>query len=243
MKLFIVEDNQAGAELGYKIIEESLNQGEVKVMGLATGSTPVTLYERIVASDLDFSDIVSVNLDEYVGIGADHDQSYNYFMHKHLFDKKPFKANYLPNGLNENAEEECARYDAIIEANPIDIQILGIGENGHIGFNEPGSSFDSKTSKVKLTESTILANARMFEKVEDVPQYAYSMGIHSIMQSKKIILFAYGSKKAEAIRATLEGPVDEAMPASILQKHDDVIIICDKEAGSALSTETIEKFA
>ena len=243
MKLFLVEDNQAGAELGYEIIEKSLKQGDVKVMGLATGSTPITLYERIVASDLDFSDIVSVNLDEYVGIGADHDQSYNYFMNKHLFSKKPFKANYLPNGLNTNAEEECARYDAIIEANPIDIQILGIGENGHIGFNEPGSSFDSKTSKVTLTESTILANARMFEKVEDVPHYAYSMGIHSIMQSKKIILFAYGAKKAEAIRATLEGPVDESMPASILQKHEDVIIICDKEAASTLSAETIQKFA
>lgn len=243
MKLFLVENDQVGAELGYEIIEKAIKNGDVNVMGLATGSTPVTLYERICASDLDFTDIVSVNLDEYVGIGADHDQSYNYFMHKHLFDKKPFKVNYLPNGLNENAEEECARYEAIIAENPVDIQILGIGENGHIGFNEPGTSFDSNTSKVQLTESTILANARMFDKVEDVPHYAYSMGIQTIMKSNMIILFAYGAKKADAIQASLEGPVDESMPASILQNHKDVIIICDTAAASKLSKETIEKLA
>ncbi len=243
MKLFLVENDLVGAELGYEIIEKAMKNGDVKVMGLATGSTPISLYDHISASDLDFTDIVSVNLDEYVGIGADHDQSYNYFMHKHLFNKKPFKVNYLPNGLNENAEEECARYEEIIAENPVDIQILGIGENGHIGFNEPGTSFDSNTSKVQLTESTILANARMFDKVEDVPNYAYSMGINTIMKSKKIILFAYGAKKADAIHASLEGPVDESMPASILQKHNDVIIICDKEAASKLSKETIEKLA
>lgn len=243
MKLLVVDNNQVGAERGYEIISDAMTQGNVKVMGLATGSTPVTLYERIVASDLDFSDMVSVNLDEYVGIGGDHDQSYHYFMNKHLFSKKPFKANYLPNGLNENAEEECSRYDEIIENNPIDIQILGIGENGHIGFNEPGTPFDSTTSKVELTESTILANARMFDSIDDVPRYAYSMGIKSIMQAKQIIIFAYGAKKAEAIKATLEGPVDESMPASILQKHDNVIVICDHDAVSLLSKETIEKLA
>lgn len=239
MKLHIVKDNQVGAELGYEIIAEAMKSGSLNVFGLATGSTPITFYERLVASDLDFSDVVSVNLDEYVGIGADHDQSYHYFMNKHLFSKKPFKANYLPNGLNENAKEECARYDEIIAQNPVDIQILGIGENGHIGFNEPGTSFDSTTSKVQLTESTIKANARMFDSIDDVPRFAYSMGIKSIMSAKKIILFAYGEKKADAIKATLEGPVQEDMPASILQKHENVIVICDEAAASKLSEKTL----
>lgn len=239
MKLHIVKDNQVGAELGYSIIKEAKEAGKLNVFGLATGSTPVTFYERLVASDLDFTDTISVNLDEYVGIGADHNQSYHYFMNQHLFSKKPFKANYLPNGLNENAEEECKRYDEIIANNPIDIQILGIGENGHIGFNEPGTPFESTTSKVELTESTILANARMFDSIDDVPRYAYSMGIQSIMGAKKIILFAYGEKKADAILATLEGPVVESLPASILQQHDDVIVICDEAAASKLTNKTL----
>lgn len=243
MKLHIVDNNLVGAELGYKIIEHGLHHDNVKVLGLATGSTPITLYERLVASDLDFSQTVSVNLDEYVGIGSDHEQSYHYFMHKHLFNQKPFKVSYLPNGLNADAQDECARYDAIIEANPMDIQILGIGENGHIGFNEPQTPFDSKTSKVALTESTILANARMFDSIDDVPKFAYSMGIQSIMSSKKIVLFAYGAKKAEAIKGTVEGPISIDLPASALQNHPDVTIICDAEAASLLSQEAIAKFA
>ncbi len=234
MKLFVVKDNQEGAELGYNIIREALVSGNLNVFGLATGSTPISLYDRITASDLDFTNVVSINLDEYIGIGADHIQSYNYFMNKHLFGKKPFKANYLPNGLEEDAAKECARYDQIIAENPIDIQILGIGENGHIGFNEPGASFDSLTEKVALTESTIIANSRMFDSIDEVPKFAYSMGIKSIMTAKTIILFAYGEKKADAIYKMMEETPTEALPASALQNHDNVIVIVDEQAASKL---------
>ena len=234
MKLFVVKDNQEGAELGYNIIREALVSGNLNVFGLATGSTPISLYDRITASDLDFTNVVSINLDEYIGIGADHIQSYNYFMNKHLFGKKPFKANYLPNGLEEDAAKECARYDQIIAENPIDIQILGIGENAHIGFNEPGTPFDAPTQVVELTESTINANKRNFEKVEDVPTTAISMGIGSIMKSKKIILMAFGEAKAEAIANTINGGITVDVPASVLQNHADVTIIIDEAAASKL---------
>ena len=142
----------------------------------------------MIASDIDFSNITSVNLDEYVGIGGDNDQSYRYFMNEHLFNKKPFKETFVPDGTNPDAEAETARYEKIIDEHPIDIQILGLGINGHIGFNEPGSPLDGKTSKVSLTESTIEANARFFEKEEDVPRYAYSMGIGSIMKDRKSVV-------------------------------------------------------
>ncbi|QIK69762.1 glucosamine-6-phosphate deaminase [Erysipelothrix sp. HDW6C] len=237
MKLFVVKDNQEGAELGYNIIREELENGRLNVFGLATGSTPISLYDRITASDLDFTNVVSINLDEYIGIGADHDQSYHYFMNEHFFSKKPFKANYLPNGLETDAAKECARYNAIIAENPIDVQILGIGENGHIGFNEPGASFDSLTEKVSLTESTIEANARNFASIDDVPRYAYSMGIKSIMSAKKIILFAYGEKKADAIHAMLEVAPSTDCPASALQNHADVIVIADEKAAAKLTNK------
>lgn len=235
MKIHIVKDNIEGAELGYSIIKEALENKSLNVFGLATGSTPISFYDRLTASDLDFTDVVSVNLDEYIGIGADHDQSYHYFMNEHLFAKKPFKVNYLPNGLETDAKKECDRYDAIIASNPIDIQILGIGENGHIGFNEPGASFDSTTEKVSLTESTIQANSRNFNSIDDVPRFAYSMGIKSIMSAKKIILFAYGEKKADAIKGMIEDTPTTDLPASALQNHQDVIVIVDEAAASKLT--------
>ncbi|CAM4159491.1 glucosamine-6-phosphate deaminase [Erysipelothrix inopinata] len=234
MKLYVVEDNIEGAKLGYDIIAKELKDGNLNVFGLATGSTPITFYNELTASDLDFTNTVSVNLDEYIGLAADHDQSYHYFMNEHLFAKKPFKANYLPNGLEENAEVECARYNKIIADNPIDVQILGIGENGHIGFNEPGASFDSLTEKVALTESTIKANSRNFASIEDVPRFAYSMGIKSILSAKKIVLFAYGEAKKDAIYGMLEETPSTDLPASALQNHDDVIVIVDKQAASRL---------
>lgn len=164
MKIIKVKDNVEGGKVAFDIIKEEMLKGNVKTLGLATGSTPETLYQEMVKSDLDFSDLNSVNLDEYVGLEASNDQSYDYFMRKHLFDAKPFKNNYLPNGVAENGAKECARYDQVIADNPIDIQILGIGENAHIGFNEPGSSFEGTTAEVQLTESTIEANSRNFAK-------------------------------------------------------------------------------
>lgn len=233
MKVIKVTDQFEGAKVAFDMIQEAMKQN-IKTLGLATGSTPEALYKEMVESDVDFSHMTSVNLDEYVGLGSDDPQSYHYFMREHLFDKKPFKETFLPNGLATDAKKECERYDAILESHPIDIQILGIGENGHIGFNEPGSSFDGKTSEVNLTESTIEANSRNFSDISEVPTKAYSMGIGSIMQANKIILLAYGTKKAEAIYQTIKGPITELVPASALQVHPDVTIIVDEEAGSKL---------
>lgn len=234
MKITIVKNPETGAQEAFKIFKNELDNG-AKVFGLATGSTPITTYEKIVDSDLDFSNSVSVNLDEYVGLSADDEQSYSYFMHKHLFDAKPFKESNLPNGLAKDADAEAKRYDKIIEDNPIDLQILGIGQNGHIGFNEPGTPAELLTHKVKLTESTVKANARFFDDEKDVPRYAYSMGIASILKSKHILLEAFGSSKADAVKAMIEGPVTEDVPASFLQNHDNVTVILDEEAASKLS--------
>lgn len=237
MKVYIVEDMNAGAELGYSIIRKEFDEGRLNVFGLATGSTPVTMYQKFTESDVDFSNTIAINLDEYIGIGHDHEQSYATFMRNNLFDVKPFKKTYLPNGLNEDAKAECDAYDAIIAANPIDVQVLGIGTNGHIGFNEPGASFDSLTEKVALAQETIEANARFFDNIDDVPKFAYSMGIKSILGAKKIVLFAYGEAKADAIYKMLEETPTTDLPASALQNHDDVIVIVDKAAASKLDAD------
>ncbi|SMH67946.1 N-acetylglucosamine-6-phosphate isomerase [Latilactobacillus curvatus] len=234
MKIIKVKDQVEGGQKGFEIFKEGL-ANNAKVFGLATGSSPIKFYETLVASDLDFTGCTSVNLDEYVGLSADDDQSYHYFMKKNLFDKKPFAKSYLPNGLASDISAELKRYDQVIADNPVDIQILGIGQNGHIGFNEPGAAFDSNTQEVQLTESTIKANARFFENEADVPTKAISMGIGSILKAKKIVLFAYGESKAEAIKGTVEGPQTTDVPASALQLHDDVTIIVDEAAASLLS--------
>ncbi|GEP19225.1 glucosamine-6-phosphate deaminase [Pediococcus argentinicus] len=233
MKVLIVKSDVEGGKEGYKVFADEKKNG-AKVFGLATGSTPVTTYKEIVASDLDFSNDTSVNLDEYVGMSGDNEQSYRYFMQSHLFDFKPFKESFLPNGLAENPDEEVKRYDKVIDEHPIDLQILGIGRNGHIGFNEPGTSRDVTTHKVPLTQSTIDANARFFEREEDVPKFAYSMGLASIMKSKHIILEAFGAEKADAVKGMIEGPDTVDLPASILQNHPNVTVIIDEAAASKL---------
>ena len=179
--------------------------------------------------------MTSVNLDEYVGLDGSNDQSYRYFMTKHLFGEKPFKENFLPNGKATDLEAEAKHYDQIIEENPIDWQILGIGQNGHIGFNEPGTPAEITTHVVDLQESTIKANARFFESEADVPRKAISMGLASIMKSKNIVLMAYGKEKAEAIKGMVEGEVTTELPASILQNHANVTVIADEAAVSLLS--------
>lgn len=231
MKIIKVKDKNEGGKKAFELVKEAAEQG-AEVFGLATGSTPETLYHELVESDLDFSDKISINLDEYVGLEADHPQSYHTFMQEKLFYKKPFKESHVPNGME--GPEETARYEELIEEHPIDLQILGIGVNGHIGFNEPGTPFGSKTHKVALTDETIESNKRFFESKEEVPKFAYSMGIGTIMSAKKILLLAYGQNKAEAIKATVEGPVTEKVPASILQEHPDVTVIVDEEAASLL---------
>ncbi|CRH90067.1 Glucosamine-6-phosphate deaminase [Chlamydia trachomatis] len=233
MKVITVKDQVEGGKVAFELLKEKLDQG-AKVLGLATGSTPIEFYKEIVASDVDLSLLVSVNLDEYVGLSADDEQSYAYFMKENLFAEKPLKVSYLPNGLAENPAEEALRYNQILAENPIDFQILGIGRNGHIGFNEPGASFEGVTRVVDLTPSTIAANARFFQDENQVPKQAYSMGIANIMASKTIVLMAYGAEKADAVYGMVNGPVTEELPASILQKHADVVVIVDQAAAAKL---------
>lgn len=234
MKVIVVKSQQEGAEIALDLLKNKLATG-AQVLGLATGSSPIEFYKNIRQSDLDFSEVTSVNLDEYVGLDEESDQSYAYFMKEQLFSAKPFKRSYLPNGLASDVAAEAERYNQVLAEHPIDFQILGIGRNGHIGFNEPGAPFDGQTHLVDLAPSTIEANARFFDNPEEVPKQAISMGIANIMAAKTIVLMAYGQEKADAIKATVEGPVTEDVPASVLQNHDDVVLIIDEAAASKLT--------
>ena len=234
MNIIEVKDQVEGGKIAFDLLKEKLQEG-AQTLGLATGSSPLEFYKQIRESDLDLSSLTSVNLDEYVGLTGDDPQSYRYFMEKNLFDAKPFKESYLPLGVEETADQEVERYNQILHEHPVDLQILGIGRNGHIGFNEPGTPFDSQTHLVQLDASTIEANSRFFDKIEDVPTQAISMGIANILAAKSIVLFAYGESKAQAIKGTVEGEKSPEVPASALKGHPDVTIIADKEALSLLS--------
>lgn len=211
------------------------------VLGLATGSTPIGLYAQLVEwykkGDLDFSKISTVNLDEYKGLDRENDQSYYYFMHDHLFNHvniRPECTN-VPNGMEPDAEKECRRYEALIDSlGGADLQLLGLGHNGHIGFNEPAPVFEKATHCVDLTESTIEANKRFFASAEDVPKQAYTMGIGTIMKAKKILVVVSGEDKAEIVAKAFTGEVTPQVPASILQMHQDVTVVADKAALSKL---------
>ena len=214
------------------------------VLGLATGSTPIGMYENLVKlnknGDIDFSEVRTFNLDEYYNLPKNNDQSYHYFMHKNLFDHININpANvHIPNGMTDDVNAECKRYDELIkEADGVDIQVLGIGNNAHIGFNEPTINFEKGTHLVELEESTIEANSRFFDNIGDVPKKAITMGIGSIFKSRKIMLIATGENKAEAIYNTVYGKVVPEVPASILQFHSDIVLILDKEAAKLLKEE------
>ena len=207
------------------------------VLGLATGSSPVGTYQELVAKyergELDFSQVKTVNLDEYVGLTKDHEQSYAYFMRDNLFDHVNIDQNNcnIPDGMNPDADAECARYDAIIDAfGGADLQLLGLGPNGHIGFNEPADEFKKGTHQVMLTKETIDANARFFADREDVPKSAYTMGIGSIMKAKRVLLVANGKGKAQAVKDCFFGPICPQAPGSILQLHPDFTLVVDEEA-------------
>lgn len=211
------------------------------IFGFATGDTPIGMYQCLVEIHqhfgIDFSQATSFNLDEYVGLAPDNPQSYHAFMQNHFFQYMNFRREciHVPNGLAENIPEECAQYDKTIrEAGGIDLQILGIGRNAHIGFNEPADGFTRGTHEVILKSSTIQANARFFSSVEDVPRRAISMGIGAIMQAKRIVLLASGSEKAEAVYKAVHGLVSSQAPASVLQFHPAVTLIVDKAAGAKL---------
>ncbi len=210
------------------------------VLGHATGSTPLGLYAELVKlnkeGNLSYARAVSFNLDEYVGLDGTHDQSYRYFMNTNLFDHIDIRKDYtfVPSGI-DTSDEAAAAYDAAIEeAGGIDIQLLGIGKNGHIGFNEPGTPFGSKTHVVELTESTRKANARFFKSLDEVPTHAVTMGIRTVMNARSIILIALGEGKADIIKKTIQGEVTPEVPASVLQLHPDVEFYLDYEAASLL---------
>lgn len=202
------------------------------VLGLATGSTPVGTYKRLIElcnnGDIDFSEITTVNLDEYCGLTPDNDQSYRYFMNDNLFNHVNVRkeCTFVPNGLAEDFEAESKAYDdRILALGGIDLQLLGIGGNGHIGFNEPSDAFDMATHTVELKESTRQANARFFASIDDVPTHAITMGMRSIMQAKKVLLIANGKQKAEIVEKAIYGPVTPEVPASILQLHADLTVV------------------
>ena len=206
-------------------------------LGLATGSTPLGIYDQLTEwykkGDLDFSTVHSVNLDEYRGLPKENDQSYYYFMHKNLFDRVNIRSENtnVPNGMEPDAEKECRRYEKLIaDLGGIDLQLLGLGHNGHIGFNEPGEAFEKETHCVDLQERTIEANKRFFESADEVPRQAYTMGIKTIMQAKKILVAVSGEDKAEIVKKAFFGPVTPAVPASILQMHNDVTVVADEAA-------------
>jgi len=237
MKLVKTTDYKDMSRKAASIFAAEITLNPDCVLGLATGSTPLGVYAQLIewfkAGDLDFSQVKTVNLDEYVGIDGDNDQSYRYFMNEKLFNQVNINKDNtnVPNGKATDKDAECEAYEALIKSlGGIDIQLLGIGNNGHIGFNEPNKFFDKMTHEVNLTESTIASNARFFASMDDVPKTAISMGVQTIMQAKKIVLVANGASKADIIYATCFGPITPDVPASALQLHPDVTVIVDEEA-------------
>lgn len=203
------------------------------VLGLPTGSTPIGMYERLTAMDLDFSEVTTFNLDEYYPIQKTNEQSYHYFMNKHLYSKVNLapKNIFIPNGETGNPEQECDNYEQAIKAHGgLDMQVLGIGQNGHIGFNEPGEMLNSYTHITKLTQNTIEANARFFESMDAVPKQALTMGVATIMRAKRILLLASGKEKARVVKALSGSVIDPEIPATILAAHNNVTVIADKAA-------------
>lgn len=231
MKIYCEENYDAMSRRAAEIMAEQIKNKPDSVLGLATGSTPVGMYKNLYNAD--FSRVVTVNLDEYVGLDAMHDQSYRYFMNENLFKHTNINLNStnVPDGMAQDAEAECARYDKLIESlGGIDMQLLGLGQNGHIGFNEPDDVFLPNTHVVELTESTINANARFFESRDDVPRRAITMGVGAIMRAKCVLMVASGENKAQAVKSAFSGPVTPRVPASILQLHPNVILVGDKAA-------------
>ena len=237
MRIYRAKDYEEMSRRAAGIVSAQIIMKPDCVLGLATGSTPVGLYKQLIEwyrnGDLDFSGVRTVNLDEYKGISRENDQSYYYFMHQNLFDHVniPAENTHLPDGMEPDSEKECRRYEELIRSmGSVDLQLLGIGHNGHIGFNEPGEAFEKETHCVDLTESTIEANKRFFASADDVPKQAYTMGIKTIMQAKKILIVVNGENKADIVERAFFGPVTPEVPASILQLHNDVTLVGDEAA-------------
>lgn len=241
MKIYSAQDYQSMSRKAANILSAHVILKPDSVLGLATGSTPIGMYKQLIEwynkGDIDFSQVHTVNLDEYLGLAPTHDQSYRYFMQTNLFDhvNVPPENTNVPNGLAPDPEAECARYNQVIAGlGGIDVQVLGMGHNGHIGFNEPEEAFELETHVVNLTDNTIDANARFFASRDEVPRQAITMGIKSIMQARHILVVVSGADKAEIVKRAFFGPVTPKVPASILQMHPHVSLVADEAALSLL---------
>lgn len=241
MRLIIAKDYADVSRKAANIIAAQIYLKPDCVLGLATGSSPVGTYKELIAKyeagDLDFSQVRTVNLDEYVGLNKDHDQSYAYFMRHNLFDHVNIDQNNcnIPNGMNPDAEAECARYDAVIDGfGGADLQLLGLGPNGHIGFNEPADAFAKGTNHVKLTDSTIDANQRFFASRDDVPRYALTMGMGNILRAKKLLMIVSGRKEDAMRRLLLSGSIDPHCPATFLRLHRDAVVLLERSLADAI---------
>lgn len=241
MRIIKAEDYYSMSRMAANIISAQIIMKPKCVLGLATGSTPLGTYAQLIEwykkGDLDFSEVMTINLDEYKGLAPDNDQSYRYFMNTNLFEHINIKIEntYVPDGLEKDSTKACNDYNEIIRTSGgVDLQLLGLGNNGHIGFNEPDEAFEKETHCVKLAESTVKANSRFFDNIDDVPKEAYTMGIKSIMQAKKIVVVVNGKQKAQIVKDAFFGPVTPKVPASVLQLHNDVTLVGDKGALSLL---------
>lgn len=241
MKVIIVKNYDELSLKAASIIKGVVLSKKNAVLGLATGSSPIGTYKNLIKwhkeEGLDFSNVTSINLDEYIGLPTSHHESYRYFMNDNLFNHINIDKNntHVPNGLVSDIEAECKRYDKLIEENPIDVQLLGIGENGHVGFNEPCEYFPEGTHIVTLTESTRNANKRFFENnIDNVPKMAITMGLKAIVNAKMPLLIANGKNKADAIYGLVKGKVNSNLPASILRFNNNTVIIVDEEAASKI---------
>ncbi len=240
MKIIVAKNYEEMSARAFEVMKEIVVNKPNAVLGLATGSTPLGLYRNMIedhkANGTSYKNIKTVNLDEYAGLDYSSDQSYVYFMRHNLFDHIDVDLNNtnIENGKAEDREAECARYTALLENMQQDIQVLGIGSNGHIAFNEPGTPFGSVTHIVDLAESTIQDNSRMFASIDEVPRQAFTMGLKNIMNAKKILILANGANKAKAVYGLVKGEVTEEVPASVLQLHPDVVLVCDEAAAGLL---------
>lgn len=241
MNIIVVKDYlEMSRKAAHMVVGQILQKPET-VLGLATGSSPIGMYDELVKfykeGMISFKEVVTFNLDEYIGLEPSHEESYAYFMKSNFFEKIDIKEeNYhIPFGMAKDIEEECAEYDKMIaKAGGIDFQVLGIGRNGHIGFNEPDIKFEAMTHKIHLDEQTISDNARFFESIDEVPRYAITMGVKTIMQSRGIILLATGAEKAQAVAGMVHGKITPELPASVLQLHPNVTVIVDEAAAKGV---------
>ena len=246
--LVIIKNNYEEMSIeAAKIVADSLRKKPDLVLGLATGSTPLGLYKELIRlhkeEGLDFSKVTTFNLDEYVGLPPSHDQSYHYFMYQNLFNHINTNPRYIhiPHGMAKDVDVFCEWYEKrIVECGGIDLQILGIGANGHIAFNEPGSSLGSRVRIKTLTEKTRKDNARFFKSMDEVPKYAITMGIGTVMDAKELLLLANGEGKANSIQAAVEGPITGMCPATVVQMHRKVYVLLDKQAASKLKGEYVD---